>query len=145
MSAEIQILLAEDNPGDVRLFRRALRNLSLTFDLHVVQDGEAALSFLNRTGPHGDAPRIHLLLLDWNLPKIHGREVLTAIKSNFELKHIPVVILTTSEAEADVLQAYRRYANCYITKPTELQDYQNAIEEIERFWLTCARLPTATV
>jgi len=144
MSADIQILLAEDNPGDIRLLKRAFRILSLTHHVHVVPDGKATLSFLNRTDAHVGAPHIDLLLLDWNLPKIHGREVLTTIKSHPELKHLPVVILTTSAAESEVMEAYRRYANCYITKPAELDDYQHTVQEIERFWLTCARIPAAS-
>jgi two-component system response regulator len=141
MREEIEILLVEDNPGDVRLIRRALRGFDVPYRLHVVEDGDDAMAFLNRVPPYADAPPVNLLLLDWNLPRTHGRDVLSAIKTNAGLKHIPVVILTTSDAEIDVLQAYRRYANCYVTKPAELQDYLATIEQIERFWLTCAKLP----
>jgi chemotaxis family two-component system response regulator Rcp1 len=141
MKEGIDILLAEDNPGDVRLIKRALRGFTVPFRLHVVENGEEVLAFVNRTAPYTDAPSVNLLLLDWNLPRMHGREVLAAIKNNAELKHIPVVILSTSEAESDVIQAYRRYANCYVTKPAELPDYLQTIEAIQRFWLTCAKLP----
>jgi chemotaxis family two-component system response regulator Rcp1 len=103
MSREIEILLVEDNPGDVRLIRRALRGFNVPYRLHVVEDGDDAMAFLNRLPPHADAPSVNLLLLDWNLPRTHGREVLSTIKTNAELKHIPVVILTTSDAEIDVL------------------------------------------
>jgi chemotaxis family two-component system response regulator Rcp1 len=144
MKEEIDILLAEDNPGDVRLIKRALRGFTVPYRLHVVEDGEQVLAFLNRQDAYTKAPDVNLILLDWNLPRVHGREVLVAIKNDSELKHIPVVILSTSEAESDVLQAYKRYANCYVTKPAELPDYLRAIETIERFWLTTAKLPKLT-
>lgn len=138
---EIDILLAEDNPGDIRLIKRALRGLMVPHRLHVVEDGEQVLAFLQRTPPFTDAPLVNLLLLDWNLPRMHGREVLSVIKHSEELKQLPVVILSTSDAENDVLQAYKRHANCFVTKPSELQEYLQTIESIERFWLTCAKIP----
>jgi CheY-like chemotaxis protein len=106
-----------------------------------VEDGEQALSFLKQDGEFDEAPTTHLLLLDWNLPRVHGRDVLNEIKSSPALKHLPVVILTTSEAEGDVLQAYQLHANCFITKPQELNEYQDTVALIEQFWMMCVKLP----
>jgi two-component system response regulator len=141
MSEAVQILLAEDNLGDVRLISRGLKDFPVPYDLHVVHDGEQALKFMNREGDYAKMPPINLVLLDWNLPRLHGREVLEHIKRSERLKHIPVVVLTTSEATGDVVEAYTRFANCYITKPLELADYLKTIQDLERFWLTCAKLP----
>lgn len=137
----IEILLVEDNPGDVRLTREALKDARVANTLHVVEDGVAALDYLRRQGQYSDAPRPHLVLLDLNLPKKNGREVLAEIKSDEHLKRIPVVILTTSQAEEDVLRAYNLHANCYITKPVDFTQFTKVVKTIEDFWLTIVTLP----
>jgi chemotaxis family two-component system response regulator Rcp1 len=137
----IEILMVEDNPGDVRLTREALKGGKVLNRLHVVEDGVAALDFLYRRPPHQDAPRPDLILLDLNLPKMDGREVLSRIKADETLKLIPVVVLTTSQAEEDVLRAYRLSANCYVTKPVDLHQFNRIVQAIEEFWLTVVRLP----
>jgi chemotaxis family two-component system response regulator Rcp1 len=137
----IDILMVEDNPGDVRLTREALKGGKVLNTLHVAEDGVAALDFLYRRAPHQDAPRPDLILLDLNLPKMDGREVLSKIKSDDMLKTIPVVILTTSQAEEDVIRAYRLSANCYVTKPVDLHQFNRIVQAIEQFWLTVVRLP----
>jgi two-component system response regulator len=143
MSEPVQILLVEDNTGDVRLITRGLKDFPVPYALHVVQDGEEALAYLHREGRYSNAPAVHLMLLDWNLPRVHGRQVLTQIKTDAALKHIPVVVLTTSDSHADIVEAYTLFANCYITKPLELADYLKTIQELERFWLACAKLPVS--
>ncbi len=137
----IQILVVEDNPGDVRLLKRAMKGFPIPFALNVVENGEQALAFLNREQAFAEAPMVQLVLLDWNLPRLHGRDVLAAIKSAPALKHIPVVILTSSDAPADISDAYARFSNCYITKPLELKEYSWTIEQLEHFWFSCAKLP----
>ena len=137
----IEILMVEDNPGDVRLTREALKGGKVLNQLHVVEDGVAALDFLYRRPPHQDAPRPDLILLDLNLPKMDGREVLSRIKSDEALKLIPVVVLTTSQAEEDVLRAYRLSANCYVTKPVDLHQFNRIVQAVEEFWLTIVSLP----
>lgn len=137
----IEILLVEDNPGDVRLTREALKDAKMLNRLHVVEDGEAALSFLHRREQYVQAPRPDLILLDLNLPGTNGREVLADIKADAELKAIPVVILTTSRAEEDILKAYKLYANCYITKPVDFIQFIRVVKAIETFWLTIVTLP----
>jgi two-component system, chemotaxis family, response regulator Rcp1 len=137
----IEILLVEDNPGDVRLIQEALRDGKVWNNPHVVTDGEAALDFVYRRGQHKDAPRPDMVLLDLNLPKKDGREVLAVIKSDPELKRIPVVVLTTSKEEEDVLRAYNLAANCYVTKPVEFDQFMKVIRMIEDFWLTIVALP----
>ena len=137
----IEILLVEDNPGDVRLTREALKDGKVINMLHVVEDGVAALDFLYRRDQYNEAPRPHLILLDLNLPKKNGREVLAEIKADDTLKVIPVVILTTSQAEEDVLRAYNLHANCYITKPVDFTQFTNIVRTIEDFWLTIVTLP----
>jgi chemotaxis family two-component system response regulator Rcp1 len=137
----IDILMVEDNPGDVRLTREALKGGKVLNRLHVVEDGVSALDFLYRRPPHQEAPRPDLILLDLNLPKMDGREVLSRIKSDDTLKTIPVVVLTTSQAEEDVLRAYRLNANCYVTKPVDLHQFNRIIQAIEEFWLTVVSLP----
>jgi len=137
----IEILMVEDNPGDVRLTREALKGGKVLNRLHVAEDGVAALDFLYRRPPYQDAPRPDLVLLDLNLPKMDGREVLARIKSDESLRLIPVVVLTTSQAEEDVLRAYRLNANCYVTKPVDLHQFNRIVQAIEEFWLTVVRLP----
>ncbi|HMC16805.1 MAG TPA: response regulator [Albitalea sp.] len=139
----IEILMVEDNPGDVRLTREALKGGKVWNQLHVVEDGVAALDFLHRRAPHADAPRPDLILLDLNLPKKDGREVLAAIKADESLKLIPVVILTTSQAEEDVIRAYALNANCYVTKPVDFLQFTRIVQAIESFWLTVVTLPSA--
>jgi CheY-like chemotaxis protein len=137
----IQILLVEDNPGDVRLLKRAMKGFPVPFAMTVVENGEEALAFLNRENGFSEAPMVQLILLDWNLPRLHGREVLSTIKTAPRLKHIPVVVLTSSDASADINEAYDRHSNCYITKPLELKEYSWTIEQLEHFWFSCAKLP----
>ena len=142
MLRAIEILMVEDNPGDVRLTREALKGGKIWNQLHVVEDGVAALDFLYRRAPHTDAPRPDLILLDLNLPKKDGREVLAAIKGDESLKLIPVVILTTSQAEEDVIRAYALNANCYVTKPVDFLQFTRIVQAIESFWLTVVTLPS---
>ena len=137
----IEILMVEDNLGDVRLTREALKGGKVLNQLHVVEDGVAALDFLYRRAPHQNAIRPDLILLDLNLPKMDGRQVLATIKSDDSLKLIPVVVLTTSQAEEDVLRAYRLSANCYVTKPVDLHQFNRIVQAIEQFWLTVVSLP----
>jgi two-component system, chemotaxis family, response regulator Rcp1 len=137
----IDILLVEDGPGDIRLTQEALKEGRVTNRLHVATDGEAAMSFLLRRPPYTDAPRPDLVLLDLNLPKKDGREVLAEIKGHASLQRIPVVVLTTSRAEQDVHQAYQLRCNCYITKPVDLEQFLRVIESIQDFWLTVVTLP----
>jgi chemotaxis family two-component system response regulator Rcp1 len=137
----IEILLVEDNPGDVRLIQEALRDGKVWNNPHVVSDGEAALDFVYRRGVYADKPRPDLVLLDLNLPKKDGREVLAVIKGDPELRRIPVVVLTTSKEEEDVLRAYNLAANCYVAKPVEFDEFMKVIQMIEDFWLTIVALP----
>jgi two-component system, chemotaxis family, response regulator Rcp1 len=137
----IEILLVEDNPGDVRLTMEALRGGRVRNNIHVVEDGVQAIDFLRRQGNYGDVPRPDLILLDLNLPKKDGREVLAEVKQDPALKRIPVVILTSSAAEQDILQAYDLAANCYITKPVELDQFLRVLKSIEDFWLVIVKLP----
>jgi chemotaxis family two-component system response regulator Rcp1 len=141
MGRSIEILLVEDNPGDARLTKEVLKEAKVFNRLHVVGDGVAALAFLRREGPYKEAIRPDVILLDLNLPKKDGREVLTDIKADPQLKQIPVVILTTSEAEQDISQVYNLHANCYITKPVDLDRFIRVIHSIEEFWLTIVKLP----
>jgi len=136
-----ELLLVEDNPGDVRLTREALRDGRMTINLSVAGDGEEALEFVQRRGRFSDAPRPGLILLDLNLPRKSGREVLEEIKGDPDLCRIPVIVLTTSTAEADVLAAYQLKANCYLNKPVQLDDFMELVASIEDFWLTMVRLP----
>lgn len=137
----IEILLVEDSPGDVRLTREALRDAKVQNTLHVVSDGMEAASFLWRQGKHVNAPRPDLILLDLNLPKKGGREILEEIKLDPSLKSIPVVILTTSAAEQDILRSYQLHANCYITKPVDLDQFLRVVKTIDNFWLAIVKLP----
>lgn len=137
----IEILLIEDNPGDVRLTLEALKDGKVLNRLHVVEDGVAALDFLYMRGSYAGVNRPDLILLDLNLPKKNGREILAAIKSDEALKTIPVVILTTSQADEDILQAYSLHANCYISKPVGFEQFTHIVKSIESFWLTVVKLP----
>ena len=140
----IEILLVEDNPGDVRLTMEGLMESKVHNNLHVAKDGVEAMAFLRREGQHAGAVRPDLILLDLNLPRMDGREVLSAIKSDPKLKTIPVVVLTTSRAEQDVLRSYELQANCYITKPVDLGQFITVVKSIEDFWLTIVTLPHQT-
>lgn len=137
----IEILLVEDNPGDVRLTREALKEAKVINNLNVIKDGMEALAYLRKEGPYAAAPRPHLILLDLNLPKRDGREVLATIKADEKLKRIPVVVLTTSQDEQDVLKSYNLHANCYITKPVDLDQFIRVVRSIEDFWLGIVVLP----
>ena len=137
----IEILLVEDNPGDVRLTQEALKEGKVLNRMDVASDGVDALAYLRREGAHVHATRPDLILLDLNLPKINGREVLAEIKSDASLKRIPVVVLTTSSAEQDILESYNLYANAFITKPVDLIQFIDIIKSIEDFWLTVVTLP----
>jgi chemotaxis family two-component system response regulator Rcp1 len=142
-SRPIEILLVEDNPGDVRLTREALKEGKIKNNLHVVEDGAAALDFLERRGSHAGAPVPDLVLLDLNLPKVNGGEVLAEIKRSQRLRRIPVVVLTTSEAEEDILRSYELHANCYVTKPVGLEQFLRVVKQIDSFWLEVVKLPPA--
>ncbi|KPJ58524.1 MAG: hypothetical protein AMS15_08200 [Planctomycetes bacterium DG_23] len=137
----IEILLVEDNPGDVRLMLEALKEGKVLNRVSVVEDGLEAMAFLRQEGKHTDAPRPDLILLDLNLPLMDGRDVLAEIKADIGFKRIPVVILTVSQAEEDILKSYNLYANCYITKPVGLDDFVSVVKAIENFWLTIVKLP----
>ncbi len=138
----VEILLVEDSPGDVRLTREALKESKILNHISVVGDGVEALSFLRREGDHDGAARPDVVLLDLNLPKKDGREVLAEIKGDPGLKRIPVVILTTSQAEEDILRTYDLHANCYITKPVDLDQFMKVVRAIEDFWLSIVKLPS---
>jgi two-component system, chemotaxis family, response regulator Rcp1 len=140
-AAAIEVLLVEDSPGDVRLTREALKDAKVHISLHVAADGMEAMAFLNREGIHSLAPRPDLILLDLNLPKKDGREVLKEIKESPVLGTIPVVILTTSAASEDVQSSYRLHANCYITKPVSLEGFLKVVQSIDNFWLSVVKLP----
>ena len=142
-SAPVEILLVEDNPGDVELTREALRDTKLHMRLSVASDGVEALAFLRRTGAHADAPRPDLILLDLNLPRKDGRGVLAEVKQDPSLANIPVVVLTSSQAEADIARAYELHANCYVTKPVDLEQFVKIVQSIEQFWFTVVKLPPA--
>jgi two-component system, chemotaxis family, response regulator Rcp1 len=137
----IVILLVEDSPGDVRLTREALKESKLFTNLYVVRDGAEALTFLRREGEYGDAPRPDIILLDLNLPRLDGRQVLQEIKNDELLKRIPVVVLTTSDNETDVISTYNLHANCYITKPVDFAQFISVVKSIENFWFSIVKLP----
>jgi chemotaxis family two-component system response regulator Rcp1 len=137
----IDVLLVEDSPGDVRLTREAFREANGSVRLHVAADGVEAMEFLNRAGIHADAPRPDFILLDLNLPRMDGREVLAYIKADDGLRTIPTVILTTSDADADVLRSYELNANAYLKKPVTLEAFENLVQTINDFWLTQVLLP----
>ncbi|UBF30492.1 response regulator (plasmid) [Kovacikia minuta CCNUW1] len=137
----IEILLVEDNPGDIRLTQEVLKEGKIHNHLNVVEDGEKAIAFLHQIEPYSHVPLPDLVLLDLNLPRRNGLEVLKMIKSNESLRHIPVIIFTTSQAEDDIASAYKLYANCYIIKPIDLEQFTRSIKSIEDFWLTIVKLP----
>ena len=137
----VEILLVEDNPGDVRLTEEALKEGRVINNIHLAKDGVEAMSFLQRGGEYCNAVRPDLILLDLNLPKKDGREVLVEIKKDEELRRIPVVILTTSRAEEDIIRTYDYHANCYITKPVDFDQFINVVKSIEDFWLSVVKLP----
>jgi chemotaxis family two-component system response regulator Rcp1 len=137
----VEILLVEDNPGDVRLTREALREGKVHHSLHVAVDGVAALAYLHREGEHAGSPRPDLILLDLNIPKKDGRQVLKEIKVDPALSRIPVVVLTTSQAEEDVARTYDLHANCYINKPVDFDQFMRVVKAIEDFWFSVVRLP----
>ena len=140
----VDILLVEDSPSDQLLAREALADAAVPNRLHIVSDGIEAMAFLRRQGRHHAAPRPDLILLDLNLPRKDGREVLSEIKSNEELQRIPVVVLTTSESEQDVKRAYALHANCYVSKPVDFEAFKRVIRSIEEFWFRTVRLPSST-
>jgi chemotaxis family two-component system response regulator Rcp1 len=137
----IEVLLVEDSPGDVRLTQEAFREANKEIHLHVASDGVEAMAFLRQQGVHAHAPRPELVLLDLNLPKMDGREVLALIKEDPNLKTIPTVILTTSESEADIVKSYQLQANCYLSKPVQLDAFEALVKSINDFWLTKVKLP----
>ena len=137
----MEVLLVEDSPGDVRLTQEAFRDADMSIHLHVAADGVEAMAFLRREGAHADAPRPDLILLDLNLPRMDGREVLAQIKGDGSLKTIPTVILTTSESEADIIRSYQLQANCYLSKPVQLDAFEKLVGSINDFWLTKVKLP----
>jgi chemotaxis family two-component system response regulator Rcp1 len=139
--APIEVLLVEDSPGDVRLTKEAFRSANPSIHLHVATDGVEAMAFLRHQGAHAEAPRPDLILLDLNLPKMDGREVLAHIKKDDGLKGIPTVILTTSDAEVDIVKSYQLQANCYLNKPVQLDAFEALVKNINEFWLRDAKLP----
>jgi CheY-like chemotaxis protein len=143
-AAAIEVLLVEDSPGDVRLTREAFKDAKVLINLNVAADGVEAMAFLNRQGNNANSPRPDLILLDLNLPKKDGREVLAELKESPAFKSIPVVILTTSASEADIHGSYQHHANCYITKPVDLEGFLKVVRSIDSFWLSVVRLPDKT-
>ena len=141
-NGSIKVLLVEDNPGDVRLTKEALKEGKMLNRVTVVGDGVEALSFLRRQGKYADAGQPDLILLDLNLPKKDGRQVLAEIKADPGLKRIPVVVLTTSSAEEDILKTYDLHANCYVTKPVDLEQFMRVVKSIKDFWITVVKLPS---
>ena len=140
----IEVLLIEDSPGDVRLTKEAFREANTAVHLHVAMDGVEAMAFLKKEGAHTQAPRPDIILLDLNLPRMDGRQVLSLIKEDEDLKTIPTVILTTSEAEADIVKSYELQANCYLSKPVQLEAFETLVRSISDFWLTKVKLPQKT-
>lgn len=137
----VDILLVEDNPGDVRLTKEAFKESKILNKLHVVSDGEEAMAYLNKKGKYKENIHPDLIILDLNLPRMNGREVLAKIKENNDLKRIPVVILTISEAEEDILKTYELYANCYITKPIDIIQFTKVVKSVSHFWFSIVKLP----
>jgi two-component system, chemotaxis family, response regulator Rcp1 len=139
--APLEVLLVEDSPGDVRLTQEAFRDAKMSINLHVASDGVEAMAFLRQEGADAQAPRPDFILLDLNLPRMDGREVLALIKEDQNLKTIPTVILTTSEAEVDIAKSYQLQANCYLSKPVQLDAFEALVRSISEFWLTMVKLP----
>jgi chemotaxis family two-component system response regulator Rcp1 len=139
----IQVLLVEDNPGDVRLTQEAFKDAKVHLEIHVVNDGVEAIDFLNRRGEYADSPRPDLILLDLNLPRKDGRDVLAEVKADTSLKSIPVVILTTSASDVDIESSYLLHANCYISKPVDLDGFLTVVRSIDNFWFSVVKLPLA--
>jgi chemotaxis family two-component system response regulator Rcp1 len=137
----IEILLVEDNPGDVRLLMETFREGKIRNRISLVEDGVEALAFLRKEGEHGSAPRPDLILLDLSLPRKNGQEVLAEVKQDTDLKRIPVVVITSSQAEKDILQAYDNRVNCYLTKPVDLEQFMGVVRSVEDFWLSIVKLP----
>ncbi len=137
----LEVLLVEDSPGDIRLTQEAFRRANDAIHLHVATDGVEAMSFLKQEGAHTDAPRPHIVLLDLNMPKMDGREVLAQIKGDDSLKSIPIIILTTSDATEDIEKTYQLRTNCYLCKPVQLEHFEELVQSINDFWLTKAKLP----
>jgi two-component system response regulator len=138
----IDVLVVEDNPGDARLIKEVLNSNKIFCRLHTVKDGVEAMNFLYRNGEYSEAPRPDLIFLDLNLPKKDGREVLKEIKTDEKLKQIPVVVMTTSQAEEDIFKSYSLHANCYVTKPLDLDQFVRVVKSIEEFWFTLVKLPS---
>lgn len=141
LATDVNVLLVEDSPGDVRLTQEALRGANISIRLQVVSDGIEAMSFLRRESPYTGAPRPDLILLDLNLPKMDGREVLALVKADEAFRTIPIVVLTTSDAEEDILASYQLQANAYLSKPVQLSAFESLVRSINDFWLTTAKLP----
>ena len=137
----VEVLLVEDSPGDVRLTEDAFRETNRAIHLHVASDGVEAMAFLRQEGSFADAPRPDFILLDLNIPKMDGREVLAQIKKDVKLKTIPTIRLTTSEAEADIIKSYELQANCYLSKPVQLEEFEAVVKSINDFWMTKVKLP----
>jgi CheY-like chemotaxis protein len=142
VAGAVEVLLVEDDPGDVLMTREAFEDNKVRNTLHVVSDGVEAVAFLRREGKYADAPRPDLILLDLNLPRKDGREVLEEIKADEDLRRIPVVVLTTSEAEEDVLRSYHLHANAYVTKPVDFEQFINVVRHIDEFFVSVVKLPT---
>lgn len=142
LTQSVDILLVEDSVVDAQLTLKAFERVKVSCQLHIVPDGEEAIAFLRQQGQYADSPRPYMILLDLNLPKKDGREVLGEIKSDPELQTIPTIVLTTSDDELDILKAYQLHANCYLTKPENFKQFAQLVQLIEDFWLTCAKLPT---
>ncbi|MEV4131519.1 response regulator [Dactylosporangium sp. NPDC049742] len=140
-SLPIEVLLVEDDPGDVLMTQEAFEEHKVRNKLNVVQDGEEALAYLRREGPHADAPRPDLILLDLNLPRVDGRQVLQAIKEDPDLRRIPVVVLTTSQADEDILRSYSLHANAYVTKPVDFDSFIAVVRQIDEFFVSVVKLP----
>jgi chemotaxis family two-component system response regulator Rcp1 len=138
---DVEVLLVEDSPGDVRLTQEAFRDANMSIHLHVAGDGVEAMEFLRREGSYANAPRPHLILLDLNLPRMDGREVLAHIKADADLRLIPTVILTTSESELDIVNSYQLQANCYLSKPVQLDAFESLVKSINDFWITKVKFP----
>ena len=136
-----EVLLVEDSPGDVRLTQEAFNDANRLVHLHVASDGVEAMAFLRREGAYSNAPRPDMILLDLNMPKMDGRQVLASIKHDESLRTIPIVILTTSDAEADIVKSYQLQANCYLSKPVQLDEFESLVKSINDFWLTKVKLP----